>query len=103
MNTQGWVRGLISHNSELDKFANFVANNIAKEFELKLDIVIEEQVIDFTFGDYEVTINKEELRSLQKRSPYALDKYIINEMKDQGLAFDVNRSQYIQYCYMGEL
>lgn len=48
---------------------------------------------------FELTIDKETAKRLQKRSPYALDKYILNTLKEQGLEFDKRRSQYIRYCY----
>ena len=33
------------------------------------------------------------------KSPYAVDRYILEEFEKQGFNFDRNRSQYIQYCF----
>lgn len=33
------------------------------------------------------------------KSPYSVDRYILEEFIKQGFNFDRNRSQYIQYCY----
>lgn len=99
MNTQGWLRGLISYNSPLEKYVDFVLNTISKEFMLKIEVI--DNGVDFLFciGHYKLNITKEELISLQKRSPYALDKYILESLKHMGFKFDCHRSQYIECCY----
>jgi len=33
------------------------------------------------------------------KSPYGVDKYILEDFEKQGLIFDRTRSQYIQYCF----
>lgn len=99
MNTQGWLRGLISYNSPVDKYVDFVLETISKEFGVKIKVIDDGIEFLFYIGDYKLKIAKEELLLLQKRSPYALDKYILESLKDMGFEFDCHRSQYIEYCY----
>lgn len=99
MNTQGWIRGYIAHNSSTDKFINLILTTISKEFGYEFQL--NENINDFiiSIDKFEITIDKESAEKLQKRSPYALDKYILNTLQEQGLEFDKGRSQYIRYCY----
>ncbi|WP_352420870.1 hypothetical protein [Proteiniborus sp.] len=99
MNTQGWIRGYIAHNSSTDKFINLILTTISKEFgyEFQLNETIDDFII--SIDKYEIIIDKETAKKLQKRSPYALDKYILNILQEQGLEFDKKRSQYVRYCY----
>ena len=99
MNTQGWIRGLISYNSPLDKFVDFVLNTISKEFDFKVEVIDNEENFLFYIGEYKLNLAKEELISLQKKSPYAVDKYILESLKEIGFEFSHHRSQYIEYCY----
>lgn len=99
MNTQGWMRGLIAFNSPLDKFVNFVSNTISKEFELKLKVIKENKSYIFCFDIYKIEVSVQELIFLQEKGPYALDKFILESLKTQGFKFNINKSQYIEYCY----
>lgn len=53
----------------------------------------------FYICNYKLDIVKEYLISLQKSSPYALDKYILESIRNMGFEFDFHKSQYIEYCY----
>lgn len=46
MNTQGWIRGYISHNSSTDKFINLILTTISKEFGYEFQL--NENIDDFT-------------------------------------------------------
>ncbi len=98
MNTQGWIRGLITHNSPLDKFVDFVCNTISQEFGLEVCIEHETNAFVIKFDNYRVNLSESDVTLLQKKSPYALDKVLLESLKEQGLEFDVQRSQYIRYC-----
>ncbi len=99
MNTQGWIRGYIAHNSSIEKFINFILTTISKEFGFEFQL--NEDIDDFNIyiDRYKITIDKGIAKNLQKRSPYALDKYILDSLRGQGLDFDEKRSQYVRYCY----
>lgn len=99
MNTQGWIRGLIAFNSPLDKFLTFVTNTISKEFEFEANIIKDDNSYILCFDKYKIEILKKDITNLQKKGPYALDKYLLESFKKQGLKFDYHRSQYIEYCY----
>lgn len=99
MNTQGWIRGLIAHNSPVDKFVSFVFNTISSEFKFQSEINKDDKGYIFRFDNYIFSAPITEIEVLQKTGPYALDKFILGKLKEQGLEFDVHRSQYIEYCY----
>lgn len=99
MNTQGWIRGLIAYNSPIEKFINFVCNTISEEFQFRFGLIKENNGYLFCFDNYSVKVSIQELEYLQKKGPYALDKFLLENLKTQGLKFDVHRSQYIEYCY----
>ncbi|MGI6606688.1 MAG: hypothetical protein ACOX2X_06565 [Peptococcia bacterium] len=99
MNTQGWTRGLISHNSPIEKFISFVCNTISEEFQFSSAIIKGKNGYLVSFDNYKVRVTIQELEYMQKRDPYTLDKFILENLKTQGLKFDVHRSQYIEYCY----
>ena len=99
MNTQGWIRGLISYNSPLDKYVDFILKTISKEFGLKVEALDNGDNFLFYIGNYKLDFSKEELILLQKKGPYALDKYILESLKEIGFEFSHNRSQYIEHCY----
>ncbi|WP_041720651.1 hypothetical protein [Alkaliphilus metalliredigens] len=65
---------------------NFVANKISKEFELDFKIITQNNDNIFCFGDYKAAVSIEELISLQnislqKKSCYALDKRLLEDLK----------------------
>lgn len=100
MNTQGWIRALMAKHSRAYEFVRFISKTISREFEM--DYNIEETVNNYilSFNNiYKITITQYEIKWMQNKSPYALDKHILENLRDQGLEFDNNRSQYIRYCY----
>lgn len=100
MNTQGWIRGLIAHNSPIDKFVHYVTNTITNEFQFKSEIIENENSYIFYFDNYTIEILRTDIIKLQKKGPYALDNYILNDLKKKGLKIEPDRSQYIQYCFL---
>lgn len=99
MNTTGWVRGYISHNSPIDKFIRFVINTIGQEFGEKTKVQLIDDIYTINIGQYRIEISIDDAEALQKTGPYALDRCFLNSLKDQGLRFQFDRSQYTRYCY----
>lgn len=99
INTQGWIRGYIAKNSSVEKFIETVITTISKEFDFDFKLKENKNSFLLCIDRYEILISKSTVENLQKRSPYALDKYILNALQEQGLEFDKRRSQYIRYCY----
>ena len=58
MNTQGWIRGLISSNTEIDKFCSFILSTIEKEFQLKGEVSLVNNNYVFKIDRYLVSIKK---------------------------------------------
>ena len=99
MNTSGWIRGLISHNSPNKKFVEYVTNTISQEFGLPKKVHLGNVSYAIELGRYMLDLKIKDAMALQETGPYALDKYLLNNLKNQGLSFSLDRSQYIQYCY----
>ncbi len=83
MNTTGWVRGLISHNTTTREYIDFITDTLAKEF--NSIIITDEDKENFVIGmgDYHITINKDTAKTLQMKSPYSLDKHILERLREQ--------------------
>lgn len=99
INTQGWIRGYIAKNSKVEKFIETVITTISREFDFDYKLKENRNSFLLHIDKYELLISKSTAENLQKRSPYALDKFILNALQEQGLEFDKKRSQYIRYCY----
>lgn len=100
MNTSGLIRGYMSKNIAIEEFMDRVVEALNKEFhgevdEIKVKLIDENFII--TMKECKVVIDKIFAEGL--KSPYGLDKYILEELKKQGFKFSKDRSQYIQYCY----
>ena len=100
MNTSGYIRGYMSKNMKAEEFIVVVVSALNKEFveiknRVRLDKINDEFIV--TMDEYVITLSKELIAKL--KSPYRVDKYILEEFEKQGFNFDRNRSQYIQYCF----
>lgn len=100
MNTTGFIRGYMSKNMVGEDFIGVVVSALNREFEeiengVKVDKINDEFII--TMDEYSLTLSKKLIDNL--KSPYGIDKYILEEFEKQGFNFDRDRSQYIQYCF----
>ena len=100
MNTSGFIRGYMAKNMDVEEFIKRVIEALNREFEeldngILLEIKNDEFLIEME--KHQISISKEEAGEL--KSPYGLDKYILDEFQKQGFELDKNRSQYIKYCY----
>ncbi|GLC31164.1 hypothetical protein [Clostridium omnivorum] len=99
MNTTGFIRGYIARSMDYDKFFNHVIDCIGQEFNTNAKVEDLEDKYRITINNMTLDLSKDTCSVLKKTSPYALDKYILEELKTRGFDFNINRSQYIQYCY----
>lgn len=98
LNTSGVQRGYMAKNMEAEEFIKVVTNAISREFEKEIKLErINENDFKLALDNYEVTMTVELINKL--KSPYGLDKFILESFERQGLKFDRNRSQYIKYCF----
>ena len=100
MNTSGFIRGYMAKNMEVEEFIKRVIEALNREFEeldngILLEIKSDKFLIEME--KHQISISKDLAEEL--KSPYGLDKYILDEFQKQGFELDKNRSQYIQYCY----
>lgn len=89
----------MAKNMKLEEFIKRVVDILSREFEnneVKLERINKNNFI-ISLDSYEVKMTKELLDKL--KSPYGIDKFILEELERQGFEFDRNRSQYIQYCF----
>lgn len=98
MNTSGIQRGYMAKNKEAEEFIKVVINVLSREFgrEVKLKIINEKE-FEISLDNYEVTMTVELINKI--KSPYGLDKFILEAFESEGFKFDRNRSQYIKYCF----
>lgn len=98
MNTSGFLRGYMAKNMNAEDFIKVVVTALSREFEEKVKLEnINDDGFLITMKDYMVTMSKEFIDKL--KSPYGIDRFILEEFESQGFKFDKNRSQYIQYCF----
>jgi hypothetical protein len=101
MNTTGFIRGYMAKNMGSESFITVVAEALAREFEEEANtICIIKNEYEILFKDYRVSINTDLLNKLKAKSPYAVDKFLLQEFIKQGFSFYEDRSQYIMYCFM---
>lgn len=98
MNTSGFLRGYMAKNMNAEDFIKVVVTALSREFEeeVKLENINDDGFL-ITMRDYMVTMSKEFIDEI--KSPYGIDRFILEEFESQGFKFDKNRSQYIQYCF----
>ncbi|MCB2298879.1 hypothetical protein [Clostridium tagluense] len=91
-------RGYMAKSMEVEKFLNMIIETLSKEFEkeVKLEEMGEGQ-IRIVIDSYEVRTSMSYLEEI--KSPYGIDRFILESLEKEGFIFDRNRSQYIQYCF----
>ena len=98
MNTLGFQRGYMAKNMKVEEFLKVVIKAISMEFEKEVRIEnIGEDQIRIVIDSYEVSVSMKYLEEI--KSPYAIDRYILENLEKEGFSLDRNRSQYIQYCF----
>lgn len=98
MNTTGTIRGYMSKNMKAEEFIKVVVNALGCEFEKEVKLeAINDEAFRITLDNYEITMSAKLIDKI--KSPYGVDKFILESFERQGFRFDRNRSQYIQYCF----
>ncbi len=101
MNTTGFIRGYMSKNMNSESFITVVVEALTREFEEEVNsIYINKDEYKICFKAYRVSINTDLINKLKSKSPYAVDKYLLQEFRKQGFSFDEDRSQYVRYCFI---
>ena len=99
MNANGFARGMMSKNMEGEKFLRHVADCLEREFEVETRVYKDGEDYLIKFMDYAIEIDKVEAERLQDKGPYSLDKFILEQLRNKGFAFDVNRSHFVKCCF----
>lgn len=98
LNTTGFIRGYMSKNMKDEDFIKVVAKALSREFEEEVHLInIDNYTFTIRMMDYQIILNKRLISTL--KSPYGIDRFILEQFESQGFKFDRNRSQYIQYCF----
>jgi hypothetical protein len=101
MNSTGFIRGYMAKNMSAEEFIKVSAKALEREFEEEvIAITAEDNEYNISFKDYRVSINTDLINELKSKSPYGVDKYLLQEFRKQGFSFDEDRSQYVRYCFM---
>ena len=98
MNSSGYIRGYMSKNMNADRFIEVVAGALKREFkEEEVNLKKFNNRFKISMGKYNLEMSNNLIDEL--KSPYGVDRYILEEFENQGFVFDSNRSQYIRYCF----
>jgi hypothetical protein len=98
MNTFGIQRGYMAKNMRAEEFINVVIVALSREFEKEVKLeIINENEFRISLGNYKIKMSKELIE--KHKTPYGIDRFILEAFERQGFKFDRNRSQYIQYCF----
>lgn len=98
MNTSGIQRSYMAKNMKAEEFIKVVVNALSIEFgkEVKLE-TINENEFEISLDNYKIKMSKVLIEKY--KTPYGIDRFILEAFERQGFKFDRNRSQYIQYCF----
>lgn len=100
MNTTGFLRGYMAKNMKADQFIKVAAEAISREFKENVEVTTESpEKYEIIFKGYKAEISSALIEELKEKSPYAVDKYLLEEFRKQGLCFNEDRSQYIRCCF----
>ena len=97
MNTTGFIRGYMAKNMSAEDFIKVVVTALSREFEEEVKLERVNNEFQIAMKSYSITMSIDFIDEI--KSPYAVDRYILEEFEKQGFNFDRNRSQYIQYCF----
>lgn len=97
MNTSGINRSYMEKNKNIDEFIEVVVKAFEMEFNEKVYLNLKEDLFTIEMNHYKVEMARELMEEI--KSPYGIDRYILKEFIEQGFDLDINRSQYIQYCF----
>lgn len=97
MNSTGFSRGYMAKNMSAEDFIKVVVKALSTEFEEEVKLEKMNDGFEIVMNDYSITMSKEHIEKI--KSPYRVDRYIIEELEKQGFIFDRNRSQYVQSCF----
>jgi hypothetical protein len=101
MNTTGFIRGYMAKNMSEESFIIVVAEALSREFEEEVNtIFISQNEYLILFKEYRGSINTNLIEELKSKSPYGVDKFLLQEFRKQCFSFDEDRSQYIMYCLL---
>ena len=98
MNISGFIRGYMAKKLSTKDFLDKVLDILSKEFELTYSYEETDKNFLINLGEYTFEISKTEAKSNQEKGAFSLDRYILKLMEEKGFYYDVNRSQYIEYC-----
>ncbi|RLL43716.1 hypothetical protein D8M04_12395 [Oceanobacillus piezotolerans] len=107
MNTTGAVRGILSRNLSNEDYLYGVVKTIKKQLRewnpnYEVEFVKKEAyelIIKNEGATYRIVISEEELDTLQKLSPYSLDRRIWSDLEQQGLEIIRGKGNYIDNVF----
>lgn len=109
LNSSGWARAMMSQRYSEHQFLKVVVNIFSREFEMEVKLMwkaeetflsgVESKAALIKMGEYAAELDGKLVAELQARSPYSLDRYILERFCEQGFSFDRKRSQYIRHVF----
>lgn len=101
MNSLGFVRGYMAKNMDVENFTKAVATALGREFDFNVEVNNINDLYLFSLDNrYKIGVNKTLILHLMRRSPYALDRYILETIIEMGYELDKDRSSYVKYIFI---
>ncbi|MEH7379120.1 hypothetical protein V7138_01360 [Bacillus sp. JJ1533] len=108
MNTSGFIREMMSKNTVGEKFLIQVATCIEQELQewdpdfkvIVMKLKNYELAVTCTQESLQLTITETEIKTLQQRDPYALDRKLWRVLEQQGLQIKRGSGNYLGYVFM---
>lgn len=98
MNTLGFQRGYMAKNMRAEDFIKVVVKAISREFQEKVNLdTTKNNEFIISLSEFKTILSKEFID--EHKTPYGLDRFILKDFEKQGFKFEINRSQYVQYCF----
>lgn len=86
---------------EDEKFLNHVVDCIGREFDINVNVCKEDKDYIINVGEYKVKVIMEDVMNYKGKGPYNLDRFILEELMEEGFEVDRERSGYLRYCFLG--
>lgn len=110
MNSQGWIRGMMSKSYDTEQFVTHVVTTIQRQLALWNEHYEVELLQSLLKNDcyyivvylgektYKVSLSESDVARLQDEWPFALDRHIWRSLVEQGLVIEHTDGNYLTYC-----
>jgi hypothetical protein len=74
---------------------------LAREFGVEVNTVsVKQNEYVIMFKGYNTFISTDLINELKAKSPYSVDRFLLQKFRNQGVSFSERRSQYLKCCLL---